>query len=885
VWRSEQSPNIRVMDDAGGANDQPAPGPRASPLLRAKLRAPVVPDHYVRRPRLLRLLDEAVEAPLILVVAPAGVGKTVLLAGWAAETGAATGWLSLDESDQDPTQLWSGMIAALEQLAPGCGDTATAVLRRPGGVDGVVEGLLDGLDARDGPPAVLIVDDLHCAGGAVAGSLATFLQHLPPWLRVVGLSRRQPALPLERMRARGQLGEVHLAELRFSAPEAHEMLARMAPSAPEGWVEATASQADGWAAGLQLAALAARAERAQGDAVVPAAGDEVLVDDYVWGEVLAAEDPELVDVLLDVSVVDRVNAGLARALTGRQDAGARLLEAEARGLFVSRLGHVGWLELHALVRRALVAELERSAPERLAGRHARAAQWLQDAGETPKALDHWLAAGRPREALGLLAASHVELYDTGREATVHRTIAAIPPEEAATDLDAMIGYAWCHLLVSRSRFTRLVDDMTWWARRSTPGEATRARLAMLRAMAATIGGDWEEGGRQARASMAAFGEDWWRDPLGRFGWNMVARELALTESWDENAPDVRDAEHAQGRLPGRRLALEGTRALGLALAGRPVDALRVAAGVRRAAEVTSMTILRTELAIAEAIAHRELGDHERAVPELEALASTPAETMLFTQVLATTELVQARLDDGEVAVAREALAAVEALVEAESFGRGGRLWLARAATQVALAAGDLDAAGRWAAGVDDPFWGGVCAARVQLARGRPADAGAGLLASAPRCPRHEVVLGLLRARVVADADESARCVEAAVDVATTHGMLQTVASEGTEVVERIEHAAWRASPSWLDRLRRRVTDAPGSPLVGVDLVEPLTERERDILRFLPSRLTIREIADERYVSVNTLKFHLKAIYRKLGVSSRAEAADLARQMTEVDRRP
>jgi LuxR family maltose regulon positive regulatory protein len=846
----------------------------------------VVPDHYVRRPRLLRLLDEAAAAPLTLVVAPAGVGKTVLLAGWAAEADVACGWLSLDESDRDPTQLWSGIVAALDGLAPGCGDTAEALLRRPGGVDRVVEAVLDGLERRDGPRAVLIVDDLQCVDGDEAtASLATFLQHLPPWLRVVGLSRRQLALPLERMRARGQLGEVHLAELRFSAAEAHEMLARLAPSAPEGWVEATAVHADGWAAGLQLAALAARSERAQADAAVPVAGDEALVEGYVWAEVLAAEDPDLVDVLVDISVVDRVNAGLARALTGRQDAGALLLEAESRGLFVTRLGHAGWLELHALVRRALVAELERSAPQRLADRHARAAQWFQDAGETPAALDHWLAAGRPRQALGLLAASHVELYDTGREATVLRTIAAIPLEEVAADLDAMIGYAWCHLLVSRARFTQLVEEMTWWADRSAPAGPTRARLTMLRSMAATIGGDWQEGARLARAGMAALGDDWWRDPLGRFGWNMVAREVALTESWDEAAADVRDAERALGRLPGRRLALEGTRALALALAGRPADALRVAAGVRRAAEVASMTILRTELAMAEAIARRELGDHERAVPELEALASTPGETMLFAQVLAATELVQARLDQGDVGAAQEALVSAESLVEAESFGRGGRRWLARAAAQVALAAGDVDAAGRWAGRVDDPFWGGVCAARVQLAAGRPAEAGAALLASTPRCPRHEVVLGLLRSRVVADADGSAHCVEAAVDVATAHGMLQTVASEGAEVVERIEHAAWRASPSWLDRLRRRVPDAPGSPVAGADLVEPLTDRERDILRFLPSRLTIREIADERYVSVNTLKFHLKAIYRKLGVSSRAEAADLARQMMEVDRRP
>lgn len=875
------------MGEVGDPNDQPVSGLPTSPLLKAKLRAPVVPDHYVRRARLLRLLDEAVEAPLTLVVAPAGVGKTVLLAAWATETTIPTVWLSLDESDRDPSQLWSGVIAGLDRLAPGCADAPLARLRRPGGLAGVVEELLDGLDTRDGPPAVLIVDDLHFVGGdEIALSLATFLLHLPPWLRVVGLSRRQPALPLDRMRARGQLRDVHLAELRFSRDEAYEMLARVAPSLPQEWVETTAAQADGWAAGLQLAALATRAEQARGDAGVPAAGDEMLVDDYVWGEVLASEDRDLVDVLLDVAVVQRVSASLARALTGRQDAGALLLRAEARGLFVSRLGQVGWFDLHALVRRALLAELERTAPERLAERHARAASWFQDAGETPKALEHWLAAGRTRDALRLLAATHAELYDSGREATVVRTIAAIPAEDATADLDAMIEYAWCHLLVSRSRFAELVDDMAWWAEQSAPGEVTRARLTMLQSMAATVGGDWHEGGRLARRGMAELGQSWWQDPLGRFGWNMVAREVALSESWDEDVDDVRQAEHALGRLAERRLAFEGTRALGLALAGRPADALRVAAGVRRAAEVASMTILRAELAVAEAIAHRELGDHGRAVPELEALATTPAETMLFCRVLACAELVRARLDQGDVDEARRVLAEGEALVETESFGPAGSTWLANAGTLLALASGDLHAAERWAGRVEDPFWRGVCAARVHLAGGARSDASACLLESRPRCSRHEVVLGLLRARAVVDAGVAARCVESAVGLATTHGMLQTVASEGREVVELVEHAAWRAPADWLDRLRRRATDhRPGAPVERIVLVDPLTERERDILRFLPSRLTIREIADERYVSVNTLKFHLKAIYRKLGVSSRAEAAELARHMTELDGQP
>jgi LuxR family maltose regulon positive regulatory protein len=160
---------------------------------------------------------------------------------------------------------------------------------------------------------------------------------------------------------------------------------------------------------------------------------------------------------------------------------------------------------------------------------------------------------------------------------------------------------------------------------------------------------------------------------------------------------------------------------------------------------------------------------------------------------------------------------------------------------------------------------------------------ASLDSASPRCVRHEVVQSLIRARAVADREEAAKLVMIAVNLATEHSLAQTVASEGHEVVELIERVADQVPREWLERLRRLGTGA-GEPLSSASaFTEPLSERERDVLRFLPSRLTVREIADELYVSVNTVKFHLRVIYRKLGVNSRAEAARLARQMTNVRR--
>jgi LuxR family maltose regulon positive regulatory protein len=204
--------------------------------------------------------------------------------------------------------------------------------------------------------------------------------------------------------------------------------------------------------------------------------------------------------------------------------------------------------------------------------------------------------------------------------------------------------------------------------------------------------------------------------------------------------------------------------------------------------------------------------------------------------------------------------------------------LARTGTQVALAGGDLVGAREWADRISDTFWAPVSVSRVELEAGRRSEAVLLLDQAVPRCERHEVVLGLLRA-CAHEGDEAAKYAETALELAVANEMLQTVASNSAATVDLIERAAWRVPAAWMTRLRRQLA-AGGSrpPTHSRELVEQLTDRERDVLRYLPSRLTVREIANELYVSVNTLKFHLKVIYRKLGVTSRAEAAAKAREL-------
>ncbi len=544
------------------------------PVLRAKLRPPTPEAHYVYRPRLFELLDELVVEPLTLVVAPAGTGKTTLLSGWGKRTTTLSAWLSLDEADTDPVQFWSGVIAALETSAPGCTGRSRGFLRGRDGVSGAVAKLLIELEASDGPDVVLIIDDLHLVDdeGTISRSLAQFVTHLPRWLHVALLSRRQPQLPLGRLRARGQLGELGYAELRFSRDEAIELVTRLLPSMPADEIASVADRADGWAACVRITAIAARSERAQRGGDLPGVRAELQVLDYVLDEVLAGEDPELVGALMEVSVLQRVSPSLAQALMGRPDAVDVLLRAEARGLFVQRLDREGLFEVHSLVRDALLRELGRLSPDRLAEQHLRAARWFEAADEFALALEHYVLAGRPETVLRVLAANQADSYGKGQGTTIGRSIVAMPETVMTAELEPMIDFAWCHLLVDRRRFLELVDQANWWATMFGSDSILQPRLNILAATAAVVGCDWEKSGDLAHQALTAMGDAWWRDPLGRFGWNLLARGVALSERWDESLEDVRQADLALKRDPQRRVAFEATHALGLALAGHPVDA-------------------------------------------------------------------------------------------------------------------------------------------------------------------------------------------------------------------------------------------------------------------------------------------------------------------------
>ena len=354
-------------------------------LLETKLYVPRSQRGLVLRPRLSERLDRGAASKLVLVSAPAGFGKTTLLAEWLAAGPAAladqrlAAWLSLDRGDNDPASFWAYVIAALRTVASGVGESALALLDapQPPPIEAVLTTLLNDLGAVVGE-IVLVLDDYHVIDAReVQDGMAFLLDHLPPRLHVVIASRADPALPLARMRARGELAEIRAAELRFTADEAaaylNEMMGLQLTARD---VAALEGRTEGWIAALQLAALSMQGRDDAAGFIAGFAGDDRYVVDYLAEEVLQRQPDRVQAFLLQTSILSRLSGPLCDAVTG-QGGGKAMLEALDRGnLFLVPLDdRRRWYRYHHLFADVLQARLLDEQPGQVPDLHRRASVW------------------------------------------------------------------------------------------------------------------------------------------------------------------------------------------------------------------------------------------------------------------------------------------------------------------------------------------------------------------------------------------------------------------------------------------------------------------------------------------------------------------------------
>jgi ATP/maltotriose-dependent transcriptional regulator MalT len=494
-------------------------------LLATKLYVPRPQPGFVPRRRLAQALGEGLARGRVLVCAPAGFGKTALLAGWARSGGRPVAWLGLDGGDSDPARFWRYAVAALDRAWPGLAGRVGTL--PPGSPEGLVTALVNELAVTPGPDEVLLVlDDYHLVdSGPVHESVAFLLENLPPGLQVVVSSRSDPPLPLARLRARGQLAELRAAELRFTSEEAAALLGGTAgPGLPPALAEALVARTEGWAAGLQLAGLSLRGQADPAGFVAAFSGSHRFVLDYLADEVLAGQAGQMRAFLLETSVLERLSGELCDAVTGRAGSQAMLQDIERAGLFLVPLDEVrGWWRYHNLFADLLRARLQEEQPSRVQALHRAAATWSQEHDLADDAVRHAVAAGDTAWAARLVE-QHVEtLLGRSEGATLRRWLSALPAESVgdrprlslAQAYGAAMGFqleALEALLDNAEHAYAVSGDEPYEDPAGRPVSVLAnvpAAIAFLRASLARLRGDAAVAAGYNREALAHLGEDDW----------------------------------------------------------------------------------------------------------------------------------------------------------------------------------------------------------------------------------------------------------------------------------------------------------------------------------------------------------------------------------------
>jgi LuxR family transcriptional regulator, maltose regulon positive regulatory protein len=735
-------------------------------LTATKLQPPRARKGVVRRDRLVASILAADDARLTLIHAPAGSGKTTLLSEWQAASAEERpfAWLSLDSGDNDPVRFWEGVIEALRTVEPGIGERPLGLLAGPTSLTEVVIPLLINELVELPGRVVLVLDDHHLiVNPRIHESLAFLLGHLPDTVQLAIASRSEPPLPLGRLRVRHEIVEIRAADLRFTDDEATALLnGALELGLDAGDIERLQGRTEGWAAGLQLAALSLTGRPDAHAFIASFAGDDRPIVDYLGFEVLDGQTEAIRAFLLHTSILDRVCGPLCDAVTGGEGSSARLDEFERLGLFLLPLDTKReWYRYHNLFAELLRAELARTQPELVATLHQRACAWYSERGLVPEAIQHATAAGDVAEASRLITLHWYEYLQRGRIETVA---------------------GW-------------LDTLGDEAVRGDPG------LSLTKAWIAVNTGLLEEVGRWIETAESGLGPD--GDGIGSAA--LESGVASLNEIHRYMAGDVRRAVEAgrrsveRGETPWRPI---GCPVLGIALfwSGQPAEA---------AAELTD--------AIEQA---RSAGNHLAVVHASGGLAAINAE-------------------EGDLQEADRVAQAALLLAEERSLAEHWATTMARVVHGRALENQGL------LAEADDAIERGTelsqrGVAAMEIAYSLLSRAEARQLQGDPRG--------------AADLAAEARTV---VERCPDPGILREMLAR----TERRLHLASRRRP--VDR------DTPA---------DELTDRERAVLRLLPSELSQREIASTLYVSLNTVKTHARSIYRKLNVDTRDEAVARAREL-------
>ncbi|MFF3534297.1 LuxR C-terminal-related transcriptional regulator [Streptomyces sp. NPDC002466] len=884
-------------DDFAQGPDGTDVDPVGDPFLRTRFVAPARPATFLRRGRLTARLGQVPRTSLTVVEGRAGAGKTLLVADWAGRLDPPAAWLTLDPAIRTPDMFWAHFLRALRVGGvPMPSATGPPVPAGPASSadHALLSRLAAQLDGRDRPVTVVVDEFDRANTPEIARQLAFVLRHGGSGLHLVLITRTEPLLPLHRYRVAGEMTEIRDAELAFTVEEAAMLLRLHGLDLPVRAVGALVERTRGWAAGIRLCALAARLSPDDPEVYLKEfeAGRSTIAD-FLLAEVLERQPPPTQDLLLRVSVLDWFRPGLADALTGRCDAAPILAALVRDNTFVEDFGHTGY-RLHPLFREILLAHLRRRSPGLERQLHRRAAQWLWRSGALPEALAHGATAGDGT----FVAEALVHDLAIGQLLTGPRpdglTKLFTGPEAERAGPAADLVRAACEL--SRHDLDRGLDHLRHaeeqLASGARDGAAARLGCALLEATAGRLTGSAHRAEKAARAASALLRSV----PAALLDqhpelWALLQTQLGSSRLWAGHLDEARAAlDEVVSRSPGAAATALPRRESSEHLAlidyldgwpGRAEHRIRAAAaeaerfGLPRSAESGIGQAVLAAVAV-------ERDETDRAQDLLDRMPDTAPPDPVTA---AGRHIAGARLFLAQGRT-RAALDVAERTVPADEESPWARAHAALVASAVRLAEGRPDAAVEVlrAMTADQPACL-VGAARAHLAAGDRATA-LRLLDGLPGPGRTGPAVTVRAALVRAQAARLAG------DLPAVHRLLDRALRQAEpEELRRpfLEAGPWLAPflatvPPWTRTADRpapavvRDADATGPDTGAGPPVEPLSERERDVLRRLARTMSTEDIAADLYVSVNTVKTHLKSVYRKLSVHRRNDAVRRARDL-------
>jgi LuxR family maltose regulon positive regulatory protein len=884
--------------------------PKADLLIRTKLRPPLTRPGLVPRPRLQEQIAQGLRGPLTLVTAPAGFGKTTLVASCIAGCGLPTAWLSLDKNDDQEWRFLSYLVAALTDADVRVGGEAAQLLaaaRQPS-PEAVLTSLINDLEAT-GRDIVLVLDDYQfISQPAVHGAMTFLVEHCPATLHLVIATRSDPPLPLARLRARGQTVELRAADLGFTEQEAAQFLNDvMGLGLDARSVAMLEERTEGWIAGLQMAALSMQDRQDVRGFIEGFSGTHRYILDYLLEEVLANQLPETQRFLLRTSILDRLTAPLCDAvLADDRPPSAPILEhLERANLFLLPLDDERiWYRYHHLFADLLRARLRQAQPDMVPLLHLRASTWLAQHGQVIEAIHHLFAAGENGRAADLIERTGPERLAAG-DPSVLQMADSLPRDMILTRPIIGLYRAW--FLILRARI----------------GEA----VPLLHELAGQLAGADPRSGRQWMQTFVASALAFLAPPA-----SMGSVPLPGYELLDEMPADELLLRNAADYLYGMALARRGEMGRAVEVSLRCIERERTHRGALSiptlAPFLSRIYLMQGRLHAAASLCREfldpikesdirfvytagsmkiDLGEVLREWNHLEEAeqyirdglkANEPWRNIMTDGfgLVALTHVLQAK---GDYAGAMQAAEKLETRMGEVSRPREFEEDFRTLRVRLQLASGDLRSASQWADRIQQtedfrlhPELYQLTLARIRLAEGRYADVEAALAGMTPALTAgsgtaRQLERNLLLAAAIAGQQRlpaALEFVESSLALAEPEGYIRVFLDLGEPARELLSAYLRSAAPAHV-MFAQKILDAfsvagraipPASQPAG--LIEPLSARELEVLHLIALGKTNREIAGQLIVAPGTVKAHTAAIYRKLDVANRTEAVARARQL-------